>query len=312
VDQNGLFVFANIAACLLFGLNPECGEKELDSIASQFHGALEQHQRGEGRSKNLADKRSTLPGSSFDLNLAKLNQQVFAARIRILDITTSAEQVCGYACLVQDQSEVTQLANLLLVGLKIRSLTLICAAANQQLLKGQAKGQLGHSFLTQLDGVLRTQATVSDFNLSLTLLLEVLDSVVDNSVQIKVQADKNYKVSLSPGDLLQVLGYTLFYAADAVAAGGEVALKAAAQDSKFLEVVLRTESKRASESLSNDVISSLLRGEFNIDETGANEHNDIIFALRLAKQITREYGGELSLQQPTFATSELTLKLPLA
>ncbi len=200
-SSNWKLQYANRAARLLLGITTL---EEGDKLATQFEAIAPKSHSGdeEGYENRFS---MSLPST---LSLTRAHGASIKVKARVTFSQSRYLSHGGYAVSLVELTEIAHLRHLLTQGARLKTLSLLVAAAKiKDLNGGSATATL--SPLSEIEDSIKNEPLQSKVGEVLTPLLEILDLVIGTGVRIKVSIKDDPMIQIRSSDLFQIVGHLL-------------------------------------------------------------------------------------------------------
>jgi CheY-like chemotaxis protein len=305
-DRDCNITFINSPGATLIGVKSNHTMEEIEQSAQQFATLIGKHE--EARRKLSPDDLALDLSSTFNLQVERLDRRSFKAEARVATLQSKDQQTVGFSVAFSDMSGVVQLAELLSLAQRTRTLSLLTCAGSLHLLSTKTGNP--SSSLQALQSALQEEAPVAQLGKVVTFLLEVLDQILSSEINVKVKIKQDWKLAVRMSDLLQIVGHFAILAAENSVLGGEITLDAEENsEGNYLELAVTSQAETRIRYLQDDIASSVIDGSLS---TAKNSQGRQPPAFAAAQSIAASYGGKAQVRKISASEIQLIAALPLA
>ena len=309
-DPNGILHFLNTAAGRQLGVGWDTPGDDIDRIAQQFAGFIEQHEGVVNSNSAKEDAVSALPMSITRASISRLDGRQFSSIVRVLTLAGERGELYGHAVVITDLSEYAVLAAQVEQAHRTRSLCLAAAAGCLHLARGSAPIRAS-SAASLFEEIGKTEQPPCSCASISTAFLETLDLMIRPEINVKVNLNRDVPLALKPGELFQILGHLVLEGIDFCGASGEIEIDTNEMpEFKSIRLSVIARSNRTVPPEPMDHVSALLQGSSAI--AGETE-GALPYGLAAAHEILKRHGATpVSQEHPTDTSLLLRVLLPLA
>lgn len=242
--------------------------------------------------------------------LRRITGQSFRARARTCPLYSDSGIQTGFAVVFSDATSFSQLHDMLLHSLQVRSLCLLTSGLAMRSLDPLPNGTLTPPVQRLLDKAssLERGAAVQTI---LTLLMEFLDAIVSPNIIIRADVRGTPNVVLNEVDLFQLLGHLILHAVEFAGQGGETLIQIGENvPGEGVPVVVIARSKRVTPMIVQDPLSDLLSDSIEDLTSPSTPNTKIRAGLHAAQEIARRYRTTLEFRAPSVSEMKIRVKLP--
>lgn len=350
LNDSGQLVIANYVAKVLLGVFEQRSHSSkldlLDAVIPQFQKLILAHLNSlsaeVGSSSKISNRSDGEPLSSYhDLTLTRLDRRSFKAQVRATSIEIkTTEQKREFEKVIQkigvqneipysDQSTKVRsnklyvfylrdialdihIKKLLQQSARTRGLALMGLSLSRRLFPNNSLG-LPTMPLSNVQKLIESEPRRSFLNDSLSVLLDILDLILESNISLRVQSERDFILALRSSDLIQLLGELIFLASDHCASGGEIRIETDQSESDPLmaRLIVTARSERANPYFVEESLAQLLESYLSPDNSNKKlDNTKLASTLQAIELICARYGTQLESKQSSQFERSFRIKLP--
>ena len=303
---DGAVTFLNSAALVATAFQRDAAS-DWQELSEAFSRILEERAGEFSRSPFPSEHPQTISGT---LAFTRKDKQIFEGRVEIQAVWGQRNELRCYLARIEDPGQWRRLATTLLQFQRVRSLSLLSAAAILRLLEAAPVPGAGAPFST-IDRLLNEQPAEAALEQTVTRLLEFLDLSISPSLLVKVNIRRDLQLAVKPGDLVQLLGHMILYAAEFVGARGEILINSSDNIAgEGVSLVVSASAVRQACYIRDPRITELLSGDFSRFLDPEAPSNRLDYGLLAAQKIAGKYRSQVEFRNPSDDLLKLRVKLP--
>lgn len=306
LTPQGRLTFLNRAALTLCGLKREEHE-DWQGLSEVFSRILEEHSALLSHSIFPAQESQTVAAG---LSFARADGQSFEGSVEIVPVRGQHNELSCYLLRIDDPGQWGRLATTLLQSQRARSLSLLSAAGILRLLDaGTIPGSA--TPISTIDKLLAEQPAQAPLEQTVTRLLEFLDLAISPSILVKVGIRRDLELAVRPGDLIQLLGHMLLYAAEFTGERGEITINSSDNIAgEGVSLIIGATALRHASYLKDIRITEFLAGDFSRFLDPEAPSNRLDYGLHAAQKIALKYRSQVEFRNPSDDLLKLRVRLP--
>ncbi len=299
-DRQGNLYFGNDRARLLFQLNEQTSAEEVESLERFFAPYFSEHKR-----ICSIDSAHT---SWFEARLT-LGNSIQTISFSISSLESFSPDVAGYCVQVRNSADIQWIRKSYSSMERLRSMLAITQACLTELLPKTSSGILV-SPLQRIEEVNRAAARSCSLNAVLTSLLEFMDLVLPPELIIKVSGS-DLKLSAQASDLMRMIAYLVYLAADFCGGSGEISIDAGDHiPGEGVTLMVIAQAKSPVTDLEPSTLTNLILNELtNLEYVSTTEPGKISSGIGAAHELARQLRTDLQYQH-NGNQLKLRIKLP--